>query len=116
MLNIVNKSPLDRNGLDACLRIAAPGALLLIEDGVYAAVRGTSVEARVTAALARFRVYALLPDLEARAVADRVIDGVTDHRLRRLRRPRGGAQRLPVVALTIPFPITNALSRRTACP
>ena len=77
MLNIVNKSPLDRNGLDACLRIAAPGALLLIEDGVYAAVRGTAVEASVKAALSRFRVYALLPDLEARAVADRVIDGVT---------------------------------------
>ena len=32
---------------------------------------------RVTAALPRFRVYALLPDLEARAVADRVVDGVT---------------------------------------
>jgi tRNA 2-thiouridine synthesizing protein B len=77
MLNIVNKSPLDRNALDACLRIATPGALLLIEDGVYAAVRGTAVEARVTAALQRFRVYALLPDLEARAVADRVIAGVT---------------------------------------
>ena len=77
MLNIVNKSPLERNSLDACLRIGAPGALLLIEDGVYAAVRGTAVEASVKAALARFRVYALLPDLEARAVADRVIDGVT---------------------------------------
>ena len=77
MLNIVNKSPLDRNALDACLRIAAPGALLLIEDGVYAAVRGTAAASRVTAALARFRVYALLPDLEARAVADRVNDGVT---------------------------------------
>ena len=77
MLNIVNKSPLDRNALDACLRVAAPGALLLIEDGVYAAVRGTAAAARVTAALERFRVYALLPDLEARAVADRVIGGVT---------------------------------------
>ena len=77
MLNIVNKSPLDRNSLDACLRIAAPGAVLLIEDGVYAAVHGMAGEARVTAALARFRVYALLPDLEARAVADRVSDGVT---------------------------------------
>ena len=77
MLNIVNKSSLERNALDSCLRIAEPGALLLIEDGVYAAVRGTAVEARVTAALDRFRVYALLPDLEARAVADRVIDGVT---------------------------------------
>jgi len=77
MLNIVNKSPLERNALDACLRIAAPGALLLIEDGVYAAVRGTVAASRVAEALARFRVYALLPDLEARAVADRVIDGVT---------------------------------------
>ncbi len=76
MLNIVNKSPLERNGLDACLRIAAPGALLLIEDGVYAAVVGTAVEARVRAALEKFRIYALLPDLEARAVADRVIEGV----------------------------------------
>ena len=55
MLNIVNKSPLDRSALDACLRIAAPGALLLIEDGVYAAVRGTAAEPRITAALARFR-------------------------------------------------------------
>jgi tRNA 2-thiouridine synthesizing protein B len=77
MLNIVNKSPFERNALEACLRIAAPGALLLIEDGVYAATRGTAVEADITAAFAKFRVYALLPDLEARAVADRVIDGVT---------------------------------------
>jgi tRNA 2-thiouridine synthesizing protein B len=77
MLNIVNKSPLERNSLDACLRIGAPGAVLLIEDGVYAAVRGTAVEASMKAALSKFRVYALLPDLEARAVADRVIDGVT---------------------------------------
>ena len=77
MLNIVNKSPLERNSLDACLRIAAPGALLLIEDGVYAAVRGTAAAFRVAEALTRFRVYALLPDLEARAVADRIIDGVT---------------------------------------
>jgi tRNA 2-thiouridine synthesizing protein B len=78
MLHIVNKSPLERNALESCLRIAAPGgAVLLIEDAVYAAARGTAVEATVSAALARFRIYALLPDLEARAVADRVIDGVT---------------------------------------
>ena len=78
MLHIINKSPLERNSLETCLRIAAPGgALLLIEDAVYAATRGTAVEGTVTAALARFRIYALLPDLEARAIADRVIDGVT---------------------------------------
>jgi tRNA 2-thiouridine synthesizing protein B len=31
---------------------------------------------RVREAMERFRIYALAPDLEARAVADRVIDGV----------------------------------------
>ena len=78
MLHIINKSPLERNSLASCLRIAAPGgALLLIEDAVYAATRGTAVESQVAAALAKFKIYALLPDLEARAVADRLIDGVT---------------------------------------
>ena len=77
MLHIINKSPLERNSLDACLRIAESGTILLIEDAVYAATRGTATEARVREALARFKICALLPDLEARAVADRVIDGVT---------------------------------------
>jgi len=77
MLHIVNKSPLERNSLAACLRIAAPGAaILLIEDAVYAATRGTATEAQVKDALGRFRICALLPDLEARAVADRLIEGV----------------------------------------
>jgi tRNA 2-thiouridine synthesizing protein B len=76
MLHIVNKSPLERKSLDACLRIAAPGTILLIEDAVYAATRGTAVEARVREAMGRHKVCALLPDLEARAVADRVIDGI----------------------------------------
>jgi len=73
MLNIVNKSPLERDSLGACLRLAAPGAILLIEDAVYGAVRGTVVAARVQEALGRFRIYALKADLEARAVADRVV-------------------------------------------
>jgi tRNA 2-thiouridine synthesizing protein B len=76
MLHIINKSPLERNSLDACLRIAESGTILLIEDAVYAATRGAATEARVREALGRFKIFALLPDLEARAVADRVIDGV----------------------------------------
>jgi tRNA 2-thiouridine synthesizing protein B len=76
MLHIINKSPLERNSLDACLRIAESGTILLIEDAVYAATRGASTEPRVREALGRFKICALLPDLEARAVADRVIDGV----------------------------------------
>jgi tRNA 2-thiouridine synthesizing protein B len=77
MLHILNKSPLERPSLDACLRIAEPGSILLIEDAVYAAARGTEVAARLDAAKDRFKVYVLLPDAEARAVADRLIEGVT---------------------------------------
>ena len=77
MLHIVNKSPLERPSLDACLRIAEPGSMLLIEDAVYAATRGSAAAARLDAAKDRFKVYVLLPDVEARAIADRLIDGVT---------------------------------------
>ncbi len=76
MLNIINKSPLERNSLDTCLATAQGGAILLIEDAVYAATRGTAVEERVREAMRRHTICALLPDLEARAVADRVLDGV----------------------------------------
>ena len=77
MLHIVNKSPLERPSLDACLRVAEPGSILLIEDAVYAAARGTESAARLAAAKDRFKVYVLLPDAEARAIADRLIEGVT---------------------------------------
>jgi len=77
MLNIVNKSPLERNSLATCLRLAAPDAILLIEDAVYGAITGTAFTPQLEAALARFRVYALKPDLDARAVTDRVAAGVT---------------------------------------
>ncbi|MBK6714639.1 MAG: sulfurtransferase complex subunit TusB [Burkholderiales bacterium] len=81
MLNIVNKSPLERNALDSCLRLmtaagAHEDALLLIEDAVYAVTRGNAAAARVAQAMATCKVYALRPDLEARGVADRVLDGV----------------------------------------
>ncbi len=77
MLNIVNKSPLDRGSFDACLQSAEPGAILLIEDGVYAATRGSAGEAKLKAAGGKFKLFALGPDMEARGIADRAMDGVT---------------------------------------
>lgn len=76
MLHIVNKSPLEKSTLDTVLRLAKSGALLLIEDAVYAAARGNAAEAKLREAMGRIKVYALMPDLQARGVADRVIDGV----------------------------------------
>jgi tRNA 2-thiouridine synthesizing protein B len=77
MLNIVNKSPLDRNTLQSCLDAQTGGAILLIEDGVYAATKGNAFEAKLKGAQGTYKVYALGPDLDARGVGDRVMDGVT---------------------------------------
>ena len=77
MLHIVNKSPLERNTLDSCLAAARPGAaVLLIEDGVYAATRGNAAEAKLRAALANLDIYVLAPDLEARGMAQTLAEGV----------------------------------------
>lgn len=79
ILHTVNKSPFERTSLDSCLKFAQPGAaVLLIEDGVYAALTGTSVEDQVKDALNRVKIYVLGPDLKARGFAEgRLINGVS---------------------------------------
>jgi tRNA 2-thiouridine synthesizing protein B len=78
ILHTVNKSPFERPSLDSCLKFAQPGAdVLLLEDGVYAALRDSSVAPRVMEALGRVKIYALGPDLKARGIAEgRLIPGV----------------------------------------
>jgi tRNA 2-thiouridine synthesizing protein B len=77
MLHIVNKSSLASPALESALRLAQSGAaVLLIEDAVYAATRGNAASARIEEAAAERPVYALMPDLEARGVADRIVAGV----------------------------------------
>jgi tRNA 2-thiouridine synthesizing protein B len=76
MLHMINRSPLGSPSLESALRVAAAGApLLLLEDGVYAARRGTRAEGLVVSALASHPVYALGPDLEARGI-ETVIEGI----------------------------------------
>lgn len=77
MLHTVNKSPFEHSALETCLRYARQGAaVLLIEDGVYAAARDTAVSGQVEEALKNVSIYALEPDLAARGMRNRVIDGV----------------------------------------
>ncbi len=76
MLHTVNKSPFDRSAFTSCLATAqADDHILLIEDGVIAAMAGTKFEPMVKEALANHKIYALGPDLKARGI-DRIIDGV----------------------------------------
>ncbi len=78
MLHIVNKSHRQTTSLESCLRLAQDGhALLLIEDGVYAATTVGAATAGLADALKRLKVYALQPDLAARGVAGSLADGVT---------------------------------------
>jgi tRNA 2-thiouridine synthesizing protein B len=78
MLHIVNKSHTQTNSLQSCLRLSKPGhALLLIEDAVYAATAAGADSAGMADALAQLKVYALQPDVDARGMAGKLIDGVT---------------------------------------
>jgi tRNA 2-thiouridine synthesizing protein B len=77
VLHIVNKSPLASSSLESCLNVAGPGELLLIEDAVYAATAGNAFEPRLRAAMERFKVFVLQPDLDARGMGDKLIAGVT---------------------------------------
>ena len=48
MLHTVNKSPFTNNSLESCLDCVADGAaVLLIEDGVYGALTGSTVADKV---------------------------------------------------------------------
>ena len=77
MLHIVNKSPTERSTFESCLEHALPGhAVLLIEDGVYAATRGSPGAQRLKSIDPGIRVYVLSPDLEARALAKSLVEGV----------------------------------------
>ncbi len=78
MLHIVNKSPHQTGSLESCLRMALPGhAVLLIEDGIYAATAGSPLQARLKDAAGQVRFFALKPDLDARGMASRALDNVT---------------------------------------
>jgi tRNA 2-thiouridine synthesizing protein B len=78
MLHIVNKSHTQTRSLNTCLRLAQPGAaLLLTEDAVYAATQAGAAGSGIAEALKALKVYVLQPDVQARGMAGQLIDGVT---------------------------------------
>ena len=78
MLHTVNKSPFEKNSLSTCLRLSRAGStILLIEDGVYGALKGGEIAADVEACLTDRKVIALQADLKARGIsADQLIENV----------------------------------------
>ena len=78
MLHTVNKSPFEKSSLESCIRLATAGsAVLLIEDGVYAALQGTKVSSAVAEKMKDLSFYVLGPDVAARGLSDKpLIEGI----------------------------------------
>jgi tRNA 2-thiouridine synthesizing protein B len=74
ILHLVNKSPYERINLDTCVDYVQDGdAVLLIEDGVYAAVKGGSAAAKLEGLA---DVSVLGADLAARGLGeDKLVNG-----------------------------------------
>ena len=76
MLHTVNKSPFERNALASCLNLAKKGSsVLLLEDGVLAALDNTAHSERVKAAAGDLKFYVLGPDVHARGLDEKNIIG-----------------------------------------
>lgn len=68
MLHTINKSPFEKSSLQTCLRYVDEGAsILFIEDGVYAASKGTEFESLISEQK-NIKFYVLGPDLDARGL------------------------------------------------
>jgi len=72
LLHTVNKSPFEKNSLSDCLRRAKSGStILLIEDGVYGALKGTSVSDELSKRSVEIKICVLGPDLAARGLSEK---------------------------------------------
>ena len=76
-LHTVNKSSYDRNSLETCVSLTTKGSeVILIEDGVYSAVKGGN-KASVIENAGDINFYVLSADIKARGIDEsRLIDGV----------------------------------------
>ncbi|MGD8483704.1 MAG: sulfurtransferase complex subunit TusB [Thioalkalispiraceae bacterium] len=78
MLHTVNKSSYDRNTLETCVSLASKGSeVILIEDGVYSAVKTGNKAGVISDAMGDVNFYVLGPDLKARGLNEgQLIDGI----------------------------------------
>ena len=77
-LHTVNKSSYDRNTLETCVSLTTKGSeVILIEDGVYSAIKGGNKASVIADAMGDVNFYVLGADIKARGIDEsRLIDGV----------------------------------------
>jgi tRNA 2-thiouridine synthesizing protein B len=76
-LHTVNKSPFERNALESCVKHLSTGdSVLMIEDAVIGARKGSTVAALLEEAMRSSTVYALSADLSARGITpEQIVPG-----------------------------------------
>lgn len=76
MLHIINSSPAQTTALQSCLsRIRSGSALLLIENGVYAALKSDINDGIWRGLPSEVRLFVLESDLDARGLSKEAVDG-----------------------------------------
>ena len=77
-LHTVNKSPFSHNTLSSCIKVCSKlDAILLLEDGVFGAMRSAPCAEDLSALIARgIKVYALEPDVKARGLSEKMLDRI----------------------------------------
>lgn len=75
LLHTINKSPFSHSALSDCLRLCSDDAtIVLIEDGVYAALADAQWIEKISARCSN--IYALAPDIAARGLSERIAGAV----------------------------------------
>ncbi len=77
-LHTVNKSPFSINSLKSCLEHANDGdTILLIEDGIYGALKGSEISQIVADKIGSLSIIALEPDMKARGIdSSKILTGI----------------------------------------
>jgi tRNA 2-thiouridine synthesizing protein B len=77
MLHIINKSFSESDALASCVKHALSNSVILLyENAVLSAVKGAPGSDSLQQASTTCKIYALLPDIEARGIALCLIDGI----------------------------------------
>jgi tRNA 2-thiouridine synthesizing protein B len=73
-LHTVNKSPFTHSTLASCLQVCAiDDDILLIEDGVFGALKGSPCASELSSIIAKgVKVYALIDDINARGIQGKI--------------------------------------------
>lgn len=73
-LHTVNKSPFTHNTLVSCLQVCGDSdAILLLEDGVLAGIKGAPCTEEMSAAITKgIKIFALIHDAQARGLSEKI--------------------------------------------